>query len=343
MANGFNPDVLLRGAQLAPRDPLGSVARGFSLAERIREAPLLRKIKRAELEQSEQVIAANQRKQITGDLVDLANIAPEGVTEENFPLIAGRIRDRGLTIIDDQNLVNTPQNIQLLNQAISEGSRIVGAKVTEAQQKASIDASKKFLEEERKIARDTVGNLKKRSNEIKADHGKILALADQMKTGGKKGEGSRAATGAAVQIVARLASPGIVTEKEAAAIAGQPTPGLALANAILEKGGSQEAAEAVAAAFDPLNPKLFDVDGLVKLAETLTASEAPVILSQLEEAQNRATTAGISQKAFDTNFGADNVTSITDLQQFVRTPAAPASGAAPAIDASQLSDEELFR
>lgn len=105
MANGFNPDVLLRGAQLAPRDPLGSVARGFSLAERIREAPLLRKIKRAELEQSEQVIAANQRKQITGDLVDLANIAPEGVTEENFPLIAGRIRDRGLTIIDDQNLV----------------------------------------------------------------------------------------------------------------------------------------------------------------------------------------------------------------------------------------------
>jgi hypothetical protein len=67
---------------------------------------------------------------------------------------------------------------------------------------------------------------------------------------------------------------------------------------------------------DPNNPAFFDTEGLRALAKGLTASEAPFLMEELTDAKNRAQ-GNISQRAFDTNFGEQNIKSITGLSRFL--------------------------
>ena len=180
-----------------------------------------------------------------------------------------------------------------------------------------------FRKEERQQAKTTVNRLTKRATDINSSFDKIDALLKQK---------SRAANASVLQLIARLASPGIVTEKEAGALAGGAAPLMALAT-MFDKGGDEDTAKLVRRSMDPNNPSNFDTEGLSNLAKALTASEVPFIMEELKGAKSRATTANISKAAFDTNFG--DTSSIDSLSRFIEadalseTPTAPAPQSPP--------------
>ena len=165
---------------------------------------------------------------------------------------------------------------------------------------------KEFAKEERQQAKSTVNRLSKRATEINSSYDKVMTLLDQ---------NSRAANASVLQLIARLASPGIVTEQEAANLAGGATPLATLATAF-QKGGDEKTADLVRRSIDPNNPAFFDTEGLRALAKGLTASEAPFLMEELTDAKNRAQ-GNISKRAFDTNFGEQNIKSITGLSRFL--------------------------
>ena len=165
---------------------------------------------------------------------------------------------------------------------------------------------KEFAKEERQQAKSTVNRLSKRATEINSSYDKVMTLLDQ---------NSRAANASVLQLIARLASPGIVTEQEAANLAGGATPLATLATAF-QKGGDEKTADLVRRSIDPNNPAFFDTEGLRALAKGLTASEAPFLMEELTDAKNRAQ-GNISKRAFDTNFGEQNIKSITGLGRFL--------------------------
>jgi len=177
-----------------------------------------------------------------------------------------------------------------------------------------------FRKEERQQAKSTVNRLTSRATVINSSFDKIDALLKQK---------SRAANASVLQLIARLASPGIVTEKEAGALAGGASPMMALA-AMFDKGGDEDTAKLIRRAMDPNNPTNFDTAGLLSLAKSLTASEVPFLMEELKGAKTRATTANISKIAFETNFG--DTSSIDSLSRFIDTddvskaPDSPASG-----------------
>jgi len=146
---------------------------------------------------------------------------------------------------------------------------------------------KEFAKEERQQAKSTVNRLSKRATEINSSYDKVMTLLDQ---------NSRAANASVLQLIARLASPGIVTEQLATAF---------------QKGGDEKTADLVRRSIDPNNPAFFDTEGLRALAKGLTASEAPFLMEELTDAKNRA------QGNISTNFGEQNIKSITGLGRFL--------------------------
>jgi len=178
--------------------------------------------------------------------------------------------------------------------------KVLSGKVPEVQ--------KEFLKEERQQARTSVNKLTKRAVDINTASDRINSLLNQ---------GTRAANASTFQLVARLASPGIVTEKEAGALAGGAA-GIAALATLFDDRGAEDVGDLIRKSIDPNNPDLFDVEGMRNLTKALISSEVPFLLEELEGAKSRALTANISKTAFDTNFSADNIKSITSLSRFVK-------------------------
>jgi len=193
--------------------------------------------------------------------------------------------------------------------------------------------AKEFLKEERGVVRTDVKNLKKRASEINEAFGKVEGLYKEMKKPG----GSRQANAAAIMSVARLISPGVVTDRDAAAIAGAANPYQAFADVLVERGEGDSVRE-LQKAFDPTNPKYFDPDGLLDIAKAVTSAEAPVILQQLGETRQRGEASGIKQDRLDAML--TGVESIESLSRFVDQVTEPE---APAVKpAAEMTDEELM-
>lgn len=187
-----------------------------------------------------------------------------------------------------------------------------------------------FNKEERQQAKTTVNRLTKRATDINSDFDKINSLLNQ---------NSRAANASVLQLIARLASPGIVTEKEAGALAGGATPLLALA-AKFDQGGDEDTAKLIRRSMDPNNPANFDTEGLKALARGLTSSEVPFLMKELEGAKNRARP-NLSAAAFVANFG--DTSAIDSLSRFVEAPDTGDEDQVTQGAAADLSDEELLK
>jgi len=84
--------------------------------------------------------------------------------------------------------------------------------------------------------------------------------------------------------LARLVSPGIVTETEASALSGG------------------QKTEGIERYVDPYGDS-FDSDGLLKVGESVVASSRKPLIDAYESSRDRASRAGISPSAFNTNFG----------------------------------------
>lgn len=194
-----------------------------------------------------------------------------------------------------------PNGVRAQLTALRNSSLKVGNAISNREEKIDIEIRK----EERQQAKSTVNRLSKRATEVNSSFDKVMTLLDQK---------SRSANASVLQLIARLASPGIVTEQEAANLAGGATPLATLATAF-QDGGDEDTAALIRRSIDPNNPQNFDTEGLRALAKGLTASEAPFLLEELEVAKSRAIVTGLSDKAFKANFG--NTKGIDALSRFV--------------------------
>jgi hypothetical protein len=120
----------------------------------------------------------------------------------------------------------------------------------------------------------TARNYNKQIDEVTTAYNKVLGLESQMRAG------SRAAINAAIMNVARLISPGVVTDRDAASLSGAETSVGALFSFLQGKGVDVDQLIRIV---DPANPDTFDVDQLMNVAKSATAASIPSILSGIEE------------------------------------------------------------
>ena len=182
-----------------------------------------------------------------------------------------------------------------------------------------------FLKEERKTASQDVRSFNKSAKEMRTNYGQLQGLAAQAKTGG------RGARNAMVVTLARLISPGIVTETEAASLSGGQNTMQAVISGLSGKGVDTDA---LLRNIDPYGDS-FDSDALLRVGESVVASGRKPLLDMYEGSRNRATRANMSQRAFETNFGSNpNFEFLTSFQpgavsQAPPPPQAPTRQAAP--------------
>lgn len=189
-----------------------------------------------------------------------------------------------------------------------------------------------FLKGEINLARTTTQDIKKRANVINANLDKIDGLAKQMSPDGKL---PRSAINVGIMSLARMVSPGVVTDRDAASIAGVADPvqaGLQLFDKMIDRGGDKEKIERAKTdfvrSFDPANPETFNVQGFKEIASTVAGAEAKGILNEWNESKNRAIRSNVGKNVIETNFGGDNE-SIFGLQKLLEQPDADTQAVQP--------------
>lgn len=120
----------------------------------------------------------------------------------------------------------------------------------------------------------TARALNKQIDEVTTAYNKVLGLESQMRNK------SRAAINAGIMNVARLISPGVVTDRDAAALSGAETSVGALFNFLQGKGVDVNQLVRIV---DPANPETFNVDQLMNVAKSVTASSIPSLLTGIQE------------------------------------------------------------
>jgi hypothetical protein len=162
-----------------------------------------------------------------------------------------------------------------------------------AQQKVDFE----FRKEERQVAKTAVVGFNKRASEIRSSYGKIESILD----GGKL---NRMKIASAMTSMARLLSPGIVTNKDFESLSNSATPVAELLSRITGKGEQgANVAENLQRFYDPTNPDLFDKKSFLDTARNVAGAEIPALIDSFNGARDRAGRAGVSEKALDTNFG----------------------------------------
>jgi len=99
--------------------------------------------------------------------------------------------------------------------------------------------------------------------------------------------------------VGRLMSPGIFTETEASALSGGQNSLQAIFAALAGKGVDMEALQRN---IDPYGDN-FNTEGLLNIGSSIVSSSRQPLIDMYEGSRDRATRAGMSKRAFDTNFG----------------------------------------
>jgi hypothetical protein len=116
-------------------------------------------------------------------------------------------------------------------------------------------------------------------DEVTTSFNKVVGLEKEMRAG------NRGAINAGIMNVARLISPGVVTDRDAQQLSGADTPIGLIYNTLQGKGVDMDALLRV---YDPSNPETFDVDALMATAKNVTAAAIPSILSGYEDEKQAA-------------------------------------------------------
>lgn len=124
--------------------------------------------------------------------------------------------------------------------------------------------------------RSEVDRLNKTTAEIVTSYNKVMSLEPSMRD---KVSG-RGAINAAIMNVARLISPGVVTDRDAAAFSGASKTATEIMNFLSGKGVDMNAIMTIV---DPTNPETFNVDALLDVARNVTSSAFPSIQAQFDD------------------------------------------------------------
>ena len=185
-----------------------------------------------------------------------------------------------------------------------------------------------FIKGDVDLMRTGTKDLKKRAGIVQSNFNKIERLKDQMSA---EGALPRSAINLGIMAVARMMSPGVVTDKDASAVAGVADPVQAATNLfdkMIERGGDaekiQRAKNDFVRSFDPANPETFNADAFIGIAKSIGGAEASTIQQEWEELKNRGERGGLSKRVMDANFGGENK-SISGLSMFLDQGAADMS------------------
>ncbi len=163
-----------------------------------------------------------------------------------------------------------------------------------------------FLKEERKVARDTVKDFNKRSSEIRSSYGKVESILSS-------GKLNRMKIASAMTSMARLLSPGIVTNQDFQNLSNSANPVAELLSKLTGKGEQgANVAENLQRFYDPTNPDLFDKKAFLSTARNVAGAEIPSLIQSFAMGQERAKTAGLSERAIETNFSGNK--NLAELQ-----------------------------
>jgi hypothetical protein len=142
--------------------------------------------------------------------------------------------------------------------------------------------------------RSNVDALNKQMSEVVTSYNKVISLESDMRNK------SRAAINAAIMNVARLISPGIVTDRDAAALSGADSSVAAIFSFLNGKGVDTNQLMRIV---DPTNPETFDVDALLSVARNVTAAGIPSIQAQMQDEMGVADIYGASEQFRKSYFG----------------------------------------
>lgn len=194
------------------------------------------------------------------------------------------------------------QQAQFLPEGMSfeEGEAYTMFKLKKEAMSKQAEVEKEFLKEERKNASEVIGVFNKDAKETIEMVDKMGSLKEQAKG---RGTSARAARISMIANIVRLNSPGIVQEGELQTYAGGQKPIQAVFDYLKGKGVETASLEAY---YDPAGDN-FDAEGAFKLGKTLAASKAGSLVNLYGDAKTRATRAGMSERAFNTNFGSSEL------------------------------------
>ncbi|MAC71663.1 MAG: hypothetical protein CMP84_15865 [Gammaproteobacteria bacterium] len=164
------------------------------------------------------------------------------------------------------------------------------------------------MEGNNKLAADAVTGF----NKLESLAGFITKAQDKNATDIEKRSGRQAAA-TILTIMARMASPGVVTDRDFANQAGGQSLQAGVIDYIRNLGQSDPQVASLLASFDPTNPELLDVDALVGQARGLITGQAPSILSTYASQKQRAQAYNPSQNFMSAEFGASSARNIRDL------------------------------
>ena len=164
------------------------------------------------------------------------------------------------------------------------------------------------MEGNNKLASDAVTGF----NKLESLSGFIRKAQDPNATDIEKRSGRQAAA-TILTIMARMASPGVVTDRDFANQAGGQSLQAGVIDYIRNLGQSDPAVASLLASFDPTNPELLDVDALVGQARGLITGQAPSILSTYASQKQRAQAYNPSRTFMSAEFGANSARNIRDL------------------------------
>lgn len=152
-----------------------------------------------------------------------------------------------------------------------------------------------FNKEERKFANASLSNFNKQVSDIRGGYGKIESLLSKKTL-------SRADIASSMTLLARLLSPGIVTDRDFSNL-GQGVDPVAFAfDRMRGAGMDEESINDLNRFYDPSNPDLFDKAGFLDTTKRVTSAGLPALLDIYEDAKTRASK-NIKTKRVDTIFG----------------------------------------
>jgi hypothetical protein len=129
--------------------------------------------------------------------------------------------------------------------------------------------------------------------EIAGAYSKVISLEPAMRAG------DRGAINAAIMNVARLISPGVVTDQDARALSGTDTNIGAIYGFLQGRGFDTDQFLKI---YDPTNPEVFSVDNLMTMAKNITSSSVPTYQNQLADFRTMSDTYQLSKQFTDSFF-----------------------------------------
>lgn len=157
---------------------------------------------------------------------------------------------------------------------------------------------REFEKETRSSVRSDIGRIKKTASEIASAKSKFDANIDAARNG------NRIAIASTIMNLAKLNSPGVVTDADFANMAGQQDP-LGFAVGILANTGADT--DALLRGFDPTNPETFDADAVTEVADNLIAASVPTIMKDYDGLREKTRIAELPEKAINTLFAGSDV------------------------------------